>query len=309
MKTKKKHPNQVWPTGSAGLRAEHHLLRSILSHHQPVRYALLRTEHDFQPSRLEYAYQIYPEVFASGTTPQGQPTIRLLEGELESYEDLTNRHRLMRMIKKAALTGVRLKTLYDNTDIDSKTIKRLLGGQAQISVTGKDPKLLYKWIGEAEKKSEPALSRIQDSLAPANQLPEPIGEPSDELELTRQKLVVLCEKSWRHRSWLTNFMDEGVINRVLATWPQDFETEKTDLGGGPALIIRVKRPPATATPSVAADATVTSAPQMVSAGPVEPLGEVFDFETLEELKWKPASAGMGSRRNGRAVVRGDRIVR
>ena len=68
------------------LREEHSRLRAILADHKAMTYGTLRGEHGFQPSHLEYAYQTFPEVFAPGITPEGRPTIRLLDTEAETFE-------------------------------------------------------------------------------------------------------------------------------------------------------------------------------------------------------------------------------
>jgi hypothetical protein len=289
------------------LRQEHIRLRAILADHKPVTYGTLRTDHGFQPSRLEYAYQTFPEVFAAGTTPEGRPTIWLLDTEAEAFDDLWLRQKLVRLVKRSGDHGTLLKTLYRSSEIESKTIKRLLALVAGIEVTRR-PKgqILYRWIGTPEKTVEE--SRIQDSQPAADPLPEPVGGPDADLELTRQKLVVLCGKNHRHLSWLANFLDPVLIRRVLERWPQDFETQVSDLGGAPDLIIRVKfSSDAGTAPPVAADVLVPSAPQV--SGPSAPLEEIFDAEMLEELRFKPPCVGMGARRNGRAIVRGDRIVK
>jgi hypothetical protein len=304
-----KKPKKREPMVGNADAAGHAQLRQLLKNHLPVTYGALRNKHALSPVFLEKQIALYPTVFEGPSElTTGKPMIRLREGELESREDILMRRTLVKRVKQAGGNGVRLLKLYMNTRITSKEVQRLLADVPDIAMIRKGKSdILYKWTGgEIEKSDKPEQSRIQETEQAANPLSEPLGEPDAALELTRQKLVVLLEKTHRHLSWLSNYLDPVLIRRVLERWPQDFETQISDLGGAPDLIVRCSD---AASPPVAADAClVPSAPPQVS-GPAEPLGEIFDAEMLEELKWKPPCVEMGRRRNGRALVRGDRIVR
>lgn len=288
----------------------HARLRHLLKDHQAVTYGQLRREHGLSPVFLEAQIAKYPEVFEGPTElSTGRPMIRLKAGKLEAREHILMRRVLVKAVKQAGANGIRLLRLYSSTRIASKDVQRLLEGVPEVSMIRKGRDILYKWTGgkESETSGVPEQSRIQESEQPANPLPEPVNEPDAELETTRQKLVVLLEKTHRHLSWLSNYLDPVAIKRVLERWPQDFETQIADLGVVD-LIIRAKCcSPSAASPAVA-DVLVPSAPQAPS-GPEALLEEIFDAETLAQLRFKPGCAGMGRRRNGRVSVRGDRIVR
>ena len=129
---------------------------------------------------------------------------------------------LLKKVQQAGATGIRLTRLWAATRIVSAEVKRLLADVALVNASPKGRDILYRWIGTPEKTVEE--SRIQESQPAAAPLPEPIGEPDAELELTRTKLVVLLEKSYRHLSWLANYLDPVGIKRVLDRWPEDFVT-------------------------------------------------------------------------------------
>jgi hypothetical protein len=245
-------------------RQEHYGLREILADCQPMTYGEVRRNFGIQPGRLEYHGQIYGEVFVLGTElGTGKPTIALRPGNLPPFEDLAVRNQLVRIIKKSSLTGVLLKTLHRNTNIDSREIARLLKDVPEVTASRKGKsEVLYK-------------SRIQDSLAPADQVPEPLGEallapetpskiePSDgdvddplpydpgELLAGRNMLLALVEKTGhRHLSWLENYMDRALIKRVIQTYPNDFQAESADLGGGADLLVRRTGTPSSAIPAL-----------------------------------------------------------
>jgi hypothetical protein len=289
---------------------DHARLRKLLADLKPQTYGQLRRQYNLSPVFLEKQIALYPTVFEGPTElSTGKPMIRLKDGKLEAREDILMRRVLVKALKQAGANGVRLLRLYSSTRIASKDVQRLLEGLPEVAMIRKGGSdILYKWTGgEIEKSGKPEQSRIQETEQPAEPLPEPIPEQDTELELTRKKLVVLLEKTHRHLSWLANFLDPAAIRRVLVAWPDQFETEVVNLGT-PDLIIRVKcSPDAAQGPPVAADVLVPSAPQV--SGPSEPLEEIFSPEELESLRHKPPCAGMGSRRNGRAAIRGDRVLR
>ncbi len=299
---------------------EHARLRELLKDHRPVTYGHLRRTHGLSPVFLETQIGKYPEIFEGPTElSSGKPMIRLRDGQLESRDDILKRRVLIKRIRQAGANGIRLSRLYIGTRIVSETVRRLLKDMPEVTAAviattikghgRKSPEILYKWTGKAddepEKRGEPEQSRIQETEQPANQLPELVDGQDTELELTRQSLVALCERTHRHLTWLSNYLDPVVIRRVLATWPQDFETQVADLGV-PDLIIRVKcSPDAAKAPPVAPDVLLgASAPQ--ASGPSEPLEEIFDAETLEQLRFKPPCVGMGVRRNGRVITKDQR---
>lgn len=283
---------------------DHAKLRQMLKDHRPTTYGELRRKHGLSPVFLETQLQRYPEIFEGPVEPRsGRPQIRLREGELESREDILKRRALLKKVKQAGATGVRLLKLYMNSSIPSKEVQRLLESEPEITVQRKGKSdVLYKWTGGPELSGDSGgsqQSRIQASPVPAEPLPEPVGELDAELELVRNKLIVLCGKTHRHLSWLSNFLDPVQVHHVLLRWPEEFESEVVNLGN-PDLIIRNK-------------CAVDGAPQTVVAQvanePAEPLETVIPAHTLEESRWKPSSPGMGSRRNGRAAIRGDRVLR
>jgi len=301
-----KKPNKRKPMVAYSDAAQHEELRQLLKNHEPVTYGQLRREHALSPVFLETQIAKFPEIFQGSTElSSGKPTIRLQDGQLESREDILMRRVLIRAVRQAGANGVRLIKLYNSTRIPSLDVQRLLAGVAEIAITerkarGGSSDILYRWTG-GEK------SRIQESEQAAAPLLEPVGEPNAELETTRQKLVVLLEKTHRHLSWLSEFLDPVLIRRVLDRWPDQFTVETVNLGN-PDLIIRNKRCPDAASPPAVADGLASSAPQAAN-GPSEPLQTIFAAGTLQELKWKPGCVEMGRRRNGRAAIRGDRVVR
>lgn len=288
---------------------DHARLRKLLADLKPQTYGQLRRAHSLSPIFLETQIDRYPEIFEAGTElATGRPTICLRTGTLQSREDLIMRRMLIKKVRQAGATGVRLTRLWAATRIVSKEVKRLLADVGEVNASAKGRDILYRWSGsEIEKSGKPEESRIQESEPPAEPLPEPVGELDAALELTRKKLIVLCERTHRHLSWLANYLDPVAIRRVLDRWPDQFTVETVNLGN-PDLIIRNKRCPLAASPPAVADVLVESEPQAAN-GPSEPLETILAAETLQELKWKPPSVEMARRRNGRALIRGDRVVR
>lgn len=304
MTTKAKEPKKRQPMVGNADAAQHEELRKLLANHQPQTYGALRREHSLSPIFIETQIAKYPEVFEGPTElSTGKPMIRLKDGKLESREDILMRRVLVKAVKQAGSNGVRLLRLYTNTRISSKDVQRLLEGVSAITLTSKGRDILYRWSGEIETLGVPEQSGIQESEQPAEPLPEPIPESDAELETTCKKLVVLCERTHRHLSWLSNYLDPIKIRRVLDRWPDQFTVETVNLGNVD-LIIRNKRCPDAASPPAVADVLVPSEPQVS-----EPLEKIFSPEGLEILRRKPPCPGMGSRRNGRAIIRGDRVVR
>jgi hypothetical protein len=229
----------------------HQRLRELLADHLPATYGSFRREHGISPILLETQISRYPGIFESGVElSTGRPTIKLKDGPLESREDFLMRETLVKKVRQAGPTGIRLLRLYMNTRIDSKTVQRLLSGVPDIAVSAaagskgtglrRRSDLLYKWVVKSDDKE----SRIKDSVA-ADQVPEPLdGSLPAELDLepTRRKLVVLCEKTHRHLSWLSNYLDPLLVQKVLARWPQDFQAKTVDLGI-PDLVIHTERFP------------------------------------------------------------------
>jgi hypothetical protein len=303
--TKKGKPRQ--PMVGYADAALHQKLRELLADHSARTYGDLRRQHNLSPIDLEKQISRYPAIFESGVElTTGRPTIKLRAGPLDSREDILMRETLVKKVRGAGATGIRLLRLYMSSRIDSKTVQRLLNGVPDIAVStaanskGHRSDLLYKWTGQQ--------SRVKDSTSAD---PEPVAESSSatpELETARQKLVVLCERTHRHFSWLSEFMDPALIRRVLERWPEDFEVEPTDLGGPPDLIIRNKFSPAAILPPATNGHAHPLAPQEVS-GPDLLLEEILDPQVLAELRWKPSSPDMCRRRNRPAAWRGDRVLR
>jgi hypothetical protein len=93
---------------------------------------------------------------------------------------------------------------------------------------------------------------------------------------------------------------------VLEKFSEDFELE--DFGSDNKQVrLRFSGKPSPGMPAVADVLMPASVPQAADDKPRELLSNILDAETLNELRFKPAAPGMGSRRNGRAVMRGDRV--
>jgi hypothetical protein len=288
---------------------EHGKLRQLLTDHRPLTYGELRRNSAISPIFLETQIDRYPEIFEAGVElASGKPTIRLKDGQLPSREDVLMRRLVVKKIREAGVTGIRLLRLYSATRIASKKVQQLLEGVDNITTTVKGREILYRWTGGQENLGLPEKSRIQESQPPANPLPEPIGEPNAQLEDTRNKLVYWCKGSpGRHLSWLSIFLDETLVRQVLVESPDKFDSEIVNLGGPSDLIIRLKAS-ADAMPAPPAVADNSSSVPQVSEGPPQPLEEIYadDPSQLAELKFKPPCRGMGSRRNGRIVTKDHR---
>lgn len=316
MKTKSKTGRAVnSPIGTVD-REEHYRLRELLADHSPRTYGDLRREHNFSPIFLESQIDMYPEIFEGEVElASGKPTIRLCEGSLESREDILMGRQLRKLIKAAGSNGIYLKNLYLATRFPSKEVQRLLRAVPQVEiVTRRKAAILYKWIENPQKSGiqDHVLSESGQALTvetppkaePSNgQEDDPIPADDAELEAGRSKLICLLEKTHRHLDWLENFMDANLIKRLIAKYPEDFESETVDLGA-PDLIIR-RRAGAVAVELPAAKLAATdiemSAPQ---TGP-SLLEEIFDEETLAQLRFRPAAPGQCRRRGG-TVLKGDR---
>src|SRR5262249_11469138 len=202
---------------------------------------------------------------------------------------------------------------------DSRTIARLLGDAPGITASRKNRRdILYKWTGV---EAEPPKSGIQDyasssegpitpptpsKIEPGNgQQDDPAPGDDPDLAPAHQKLICLCERTHRHLSWLSNFVDPALIRRVVVAYPQDFETCEVDLGNSD-MIVRLSADRLSTAAPVADIEPVPSMSATQDDRPPDLLGDILDEETLAELRFKPAAPHMGIRRNDPRWVKGDR---
>jgi hypothetical protein len=133
------------------------------------------------------------------------------------------------------------------------------------------------------------------------------GELSEaDLEVARDQLIGLIGDANRDLIWLEQQMPRSTILHVLSRFAPDFLVEDLDRGNK-LISLAVPDCVPVPEPAVAKELMPSRSPQDCAPAEGPPLSEVLDEETIAEMKFKPAAPGMGSRRNDRRTMRGDRF--
>jgi hypothetical protein len=270
----------------------HRQLRQALSE-GPLSLSQLRINYGWSPVMLlSETIGPYPETYYE-TDVEGHPGIGLRE-DAPPLDVMLDRRQVMKLIQGAGPSGIYLSTLHKATGFTSAHIAEVLEDANSVECILRDRRPLYR-LNADMPENEPQ-------------------ETQEDLETARDELVKVLANATRDSHWLENQYGwaHGLLVRVLQRFKDDFTVEEIQTGVGSYLRISCAAagPHPLAAPRPTPGAAVSSsAPQAAAepAGPPEPLSEVFDEETLEQLRFHPPCAGMGSRKNDRRTMRGDRF--